>query len=88
MGKRPQFDELIPIYPNEKINLESLVDDPSARLMDLISPIGKVVDHGKDICFASGMEKMGPVLQKLYDTLTGMQMGRLEAPKGWIYEVK
>lgn len=50
----------------------------------VISPVGKVVDHGKEICFASGMEQMGPVTQKLYDTLTGIQMGRLEAPKGWI----
>ena len=30
------------------------------------------------------MEEMGPVLKKLYDTLTGIQMGRLEAPEGWI----
>ena len=42
----------------------------------MISPVGKVVDHGKEICFPSGMEKMGPVIQKLYDTLTGIQMGR------------
>ena len=53
----------------------------------VISPVGKVVDHGKEICFPSGMDEMGPVLTKLYDTLTGIQMGRLEAPEGWIYEV-
>lgn len=53
----------------------------------VISPVGKVVDHGKEICFPSGMEKMGPTIQKLYDTLTGIQMGRLEAPEGWIVEV-
>ena len=50
----------------------------------VISPVGKVVDHGKEICFPSGMEKMGPVTQKLYDTLTGIQMGHIEAPEGWI----
>ena len=49
-----------------------------------ISPVGKIVDHGKEICFPSGMEKMGPVTQKLYDTLTGIQMGRIEAPEGWL----
>ena len=54
----------------------------------VISPVGKIVDHGKEICLPSGMEKMGPVTQKLYDTLTGIQMGRIEAPEGWIYEVK
>ena len=53
----------------------------------VISPVGKINDHGKEICFPSGMEEMGPVTKKLYDTLTGIQMGRLEAPEGWIYEV-
>ena len=50
----------------------------------VISPVGKIVDHGKEICFPSGMDEMGP---KLYDTLTGIQMGRIEAPKGWIHEI-
>ena len=50
----------------------------------VISPVGKINDHGKEICFPSGMEEMGPVTKKLYETLTGIQMGRIEAPKGWI----
>ena len=50
----------------------------------VISPVGKINDHGKEICFPSGMEKMGPVIQKLYDTLTGIQMGRIEGPEGWL----
>lgn len=50
----------------------------------VISPVGKIVDHGKEICFPSGMEEMGPVTKKLYETLTGIQMGRIEAPEGWI----
>ncbi len=54
----------------------------------VISPVGKIVDHGREICFPSGMEEMGPVTKKLYDTLTGIQMGRIEAPKGWIYRIK
>lgn len=54
----------------------------------VISPVGKIVDHGKEICLPAGMEAMGPVTQKLYDTLTGIQMGRLEAPKGWIHVIK
>ena len=54
----------------------------------VVSPVGKIVDHGKEICFPSGMEKMGPVTQKLYDTLTGIQMGRIEAPEGWIHVIK
>ena len=50
----------------------------------VISPVGKIVDHGNEICFPAGMEKMGPITQKLYDTLTGIQMGRIEAPEGWL----
>ena len=50
----------------------------------VISPVGKIVDHGKEICFPSGMEEMGPISKKLYDTLTGIQSGKIEAPEGWI----
>lgn len=54
----------------------------------VISPVGKIVDHGKEICLPSGMEEMGPITKKLYETLTGIQMGRLEAPKGWIQVIE
>ncbi len=53
----------------------------------VISPIGKIVDHGKEILIPSGMEEMGPVTKKLYETLTGIQMGRIEAPEGWIKRI-
>lgn len=54
----------------------------------VISPVGKIVDHGKEICFPSGMEQMGPATQKIYDTLTGIQMGKIKAPEGWIKVIK
>ena len=54
----------------------------------VISPVGKINDHGKEICFPSGMEEMGPITKKLYETLTGIQMGRIEAPKGWIHVIE
>lgn len=54
----------------------------------VISPVGKVVDHGKEICFPSGMEEMGPVTKKLYDTLTGIQIGHIKAPESWIKVIK
>ncbi|HIX59485.1 MAG TPA: branched-chain amino acid aminotransferase [Candidatus Blautia gallistercoris] len=54
----------------------------------VISPVGKIVDHGNEICLPSGMDEMGPVTRKLYDTLTGIQMGRIEAPEGWIRVIK
>lgn len=54
----------------------------------VISPVGKINDHGKEICFPSGMEEMGPVTAKLRETLTGIQMGTIEAPEGWIKVIK
>ena len=53
----------------------------------VLSPVGKIVDHGKEICFPSGMDEMGPVVKKLYDTLTGIQMGRIEGPEGWVRRI-
>lgn len=74
-----------------EITLEEVKDFAECGLCGtaaVISPVGKIVDHGTEICLPSGMEKMGPVTQKLYDTLTGIQMGRMEAPKGWIRVVE
>ena len=74
-----------------KVTLEELKDFTECGLCGtaaVISPVGRVVDHGREICFPSGMEKMGPVIQKLYDTLTGIQMGDIEAPEGWIREIE
>lgn len=53
----------------------------------VLSPVGKIVNHEEEINFPSGMENFGEVTQKLYDTLTGIQMGRIEAPEGWIFEI-
>ncbi|ULT57405.1 branched-chain amino acid aminotransferase [Neobacillus drentensis] len=50
----------------------------------VISPVGKIIDHGNEICFSSGMAEMGPITKKLYDTLTGIQLGHIKAPEGWI----
>jgi len=54
----------------------------------VISPVGKIVDHGNEIIMANSTQGMGPITKKLFETLTGMQMGRIEAPKGWIYVVE
>ena len=74
-----------------EITLEEVADMAECGLCGtaaVISPVGKINDHGREICFPSGMEEMGPVTKKLYDTLTGIQMGRLEAPEGWVHEIK
>ncbi len=74
-----------------EITLEEVKDMAECGLCGtaaVISPVGKIVDHGNEIAFPSGMTEMGPVTKKLYDTLTGIQMGRLKAPEGWIYRIK
>ncbi len=53
----------------------------------VISPVGRVVGHDDVITFPSGMDEMGPVTKKLYDTLTGIQYGTVEAPEGWIHKI-
>lgn len=74
-----------------EITLEEVKDMAECGLCGtaaVISPVGKIVDHGKEICLPSGMTQMGPITQKLYDTLTGIQMGRIQAPEGWIRVIK
>ncbi len=50
----------------------------------VLSPVGVIDDHGREIRFAG----MGATLQKLYDTLLGIQMGEIPAPEGWIQVVE
>ncbi len=54
----------------------------------VICPVGKVVRGDEVVAFPSGMEEMGPVTKKLYDTLRGIQLGTIEGPEGWVHEVK
>lgn len=72
------------------MKLEELSDFAECGLCGtaaVISPVGKIVDHGKEICFPSGMEKMGRVTGELYRTLTGIQLGTVKAPEGWIQKI-
>ena len=73
--------------PVRKDELKDFAECGLCGTAAVISPVGKIVDHGEEICLPSGMEDMGPVTKKLYDTLTGIQMGRIEAPEGWIKEI-
>ena len=69
------------------VRLDEIGDFEEAGLCGtaaVISPIGKIVDHGKEITYAG----MGEKIRKLYDTLTGIQMGSVEAPEGWIQVIE
>lgn len=39
--RRPKFDDLTPVFPNERIRLETVRSELSTRLIDLIAPVGK-----------------------------------------------
>ncbi|MBR6582436.1 MAG: branched-chain amino acid aminotransferase [Treponema sp.] len=73
-----------------KISKDEIADFAECGLCGtaaVISPVGQIDDHGKEIKFNDGKQEMGPVLTKIYDTLTGIQMGRLPTPEGWIYTI-
>ena len=53
----------------------------------VISPVGKIRDHEREILCPSGMEKPGEVTAKLYETLSGIQNGEIPAPEGWIRKI-
>ena len=52
----------------------------------VVSPVGKLVWQDKDIVAGDG--QMGPTTKLMYDTLTGIQYGRLEDKFGWVKEIK
>ncbi len=71
-----------------KDELDSFAECGLCGTAAVISPVGKISDHGREIVYNGGKDEMGPVMKKVYDTLTGIQMGRIAAPEGWIYEVR
>lgn len=73
-----------------EVYLEELKDFAECGLCGtaaVISPVGRIDDHGKSINFPSGMDTPGEITKKLYDTLTGIQYGKIEAPEGWIRRI-
>ncbi|MBQ8840965.1 MAG: branched-chain amino acid aminotransferase [Clostridia bacterium] len=73
-------DELIEALENGK--LEEAWGTGTAAV---VSPIGKLSYAGKEYVVNNG--KIGEVTQKLYDTLTGIQWGKVEDTFGWIYKL-
>ena len=51
----------------------------------VISPVGKVAYKGKNYVINQG--KVGPLAQKLYDTIMGIQYGKIKDPYGWMIKV-
>ena len=68
-------------------NLDEFAEAGACGTAAVITPIGGIEYKGKLHVFYSETE-IGPVTKKLYDTLLGIQFGDIEAPEGWIVEVK
>ena len=51
----------------------------------VVSPIGKLAYGDKEYVVGGG--KIGKVTQELYDTLTGIQWGKVEDTFGWVYKI-
>lgn len=74
--------------PVNREELPSFVECGLCGTAAVISPVGKVNDHGEEIVFRNGATQMGPVIKKLYDTLRAIQMCEIPAPSGWICEIE
>ena len=78
-----------------RISIDEVVDGiKSGRMIEafgsgtaaVVSPVGEFLYNGEKLTVGDG--GIGEVSQKLYDTLTGIQFGRIEDKYGWSYEVK
>ncbi|HEX7320488.1 MAG TPA: branched-chain amino acid aminotransferase [bacterium] len=78
--RRISIQELSEAY--EKGELEEAFGTGTAAV---ISPIGEL--NWQDRNMVINNNKIGPLSQKLYDTITGIQTGRIKDPYGWIVEV-
>ncbi len=72
------LDELIEAL--EKGTLEEAWGCGTAAV---VSPIGKLAYGEKEYTVSGG--RIGPITQKLYDLLTGVQWGKTDDPFGWVY---
>ncbi len=68
-------------------NLDEFAEAGACGTAAVITPIGGIEYQGKLHVFHSEKE-VGPVTRKLYETLVGIQIGDVEAPEGWMVEVK
>ena len=78
--RKLSIDEVEEAYRNGKLN-EAFGTGTAA----VVSPMG-LLDNGKEKMVINNQE-IGPIAQKLYDTLTGIQWGRIEDKFGWTVKV-
>jgi branched-chain amino acid aminotransferase len=79
--RRISIDEVFDAHKSG--SLEEIFGSGTAAV---ISPVGLIHHKGKTI--ELDREKIGPFAQKMYDTITGIQYGKLDDPFGWVHQVK
>ena len=78
--RRISIDEVAQAY--ESGQLKEVFGTGTAAV---ISPVGHL--KWGDMVMEINNNQIGPISQKLYDVMTGIQWGRLPDPYGWVYEV-
>lgn len=68
-------------------NLDEFSEACACGTAAVITPIGRIDHHNVSKIFYSETE-VGPYSTKLYELLTKMQWGDIEAPPGWIFEIQ
>ena len=71
------------VYINE---LDQFAEAGACGTAAVISPIGGI-QYGDDFHVFYSETEVGPITKRLYDELTGIQLGDVEAPEGWIVKV-
>ncbi|TYA51499.1 branched-chain amino acid aminotransferase [Aggregatibacter actinomycetemcomitans] len=71
------------VYINE---LGQFTEAGACGTAAVVSPIGGI-QYGDDFHVFYSETEVGPVTKRLYDELTGIQFGDVEAPEGWIVKV-
>ena len=72
------------VYINE---LDQFAEAGACGTAAVISPIGGI-QYGDDFHVFYSETEVGPITKRLYDELTGIQFGDVEAPEGWIVKVE
>ena len=72
------------VYINE---LNKFAEAGACGTAAVISPIGGI-QYGDDFHVFYSETEVGPITKRLYDELTGIQFGDVEAPEGWIVKVE
>lgn len=73
-----------PVYKDE---LKDFAEIGLCGTAAVISPVGQIDTPEGIINVPAGMDDMGPITKKLYDTLLGIQHGEIEAPEGWVVKI-